>query len=255
MVLFGDVLVTDGRAWRGQAVRTVWLAVAAEVCGPAALVELLTSADGVRVLADDVPTICVTLDASSRLQVVEAARDLTAWEGTPTEPPPALYPHYRLEVRRGKYTVQLWWHHDHIVAGWQTDTGGYGQADFRDPELALWRLVYILAPAPDPGQAGGITRLYLYDSATAEGGPLAQGVLAGASQTAAVVGCLTKGEPAPEGVRPPADEAPVTVTFSDGAGRLPSCAVMLYRDGFVLDGRFYLLPGAQRTVLTTMSAG
>ncbi|MCL6451027.1 MAG: hypothetical protein K6T75_07045 [Acetobacteraceae bacterium] len=255
MTLYGGGLLCEGR-WRcGPAALPVWQAVAAEVCSTEALSALLRAADGVRLVPDDAPRAAVALDGEARLRVAEAARGLGPWTDQPALPPPALYPGYRLEVAAGGRTVHLRWQTDHVVAAWETDTSGYGQADFLDEGCRMWRLLCELAPVPDPGAGAGPARLFLYPEASAEGGPLAQAIEAPPGRVSALVRCLLRASPAAGGKAPPAGEAPVELVFKDPSGRLAPGNVMLYRDGFVLDGRFYEAPGVQQDVLTTMSAG
>ena len=72
----------------------------------------------------------------------------------------------------------------------------------------------------------------------------------GAGWVPVVVRCLLAGTPGAGG--PPVGDKPVELSFSESSAGAAASCVLLYEDGFVLDGCFYEAPGVLQAVGTNM---
>jgi hypothetical protein len=207
---------------------------------------LISAADEVRVVESDVSPEARLLDAAGRARLSEVASSLQPYRQDPNANPlPTPYPDYRLEIATGATVVRVFLSRDHVVAMWQTDA--FGQAEFSDRDGRLWALLQGLAPAPDPANLEGPRRLFSYGKARAG---FNTPVEVGAGWVPVVVRCLLAGTPGAGG--PPVGDKPVELSFSESSAGAAASCVLLYEDGFVLDGRFYEAPGVLQAVGTNM---
>lgn len=248
VVVWPEVIVVDGGPrGMGDNARALADAVRTEFLAGLSLPDALLACEAVDLEAGDEPALHLSLSGPQREGLGRAVAGLSL-----RDPDSGLggapYPGYSVTLAWSDIPVAMNWTGREYITLWSR--GVLDALSWHDPEANAWQACLTLLPPPPPEERQGLAKLFAATAdVRASGGNLGQPVVSGAWKAPILVRILQEGQASADPA-PPAE--PITVIFADGEHEWK---VYLYQDGFLFEKQYYRLDGAERTFLSTMSAG